>query len=78
MSDPDSAPASTPAPASVPERPPRPPRKVYVRHGPDVWVRARALYLDGRTAGQVAAALGCSIAAVRQQASRGGLSCTDA
>ena len=53
-------------------------RKVYVSHPPRTWVRAKALYLAGRTAGQVAAELGCSIAAVRAQASRGGWTRRDA
>ena len=53
-------------------------RKVYVEHPPEVWVRARARYLAGRTAGQVAAELGCSISAVRLQAARGGWTRRDA
>ena len=54
------------------------PRKIYVRHGAQTWVRARERYLAGRTAGQVAAELGCSVSAVRLQASRGGWTRRDA
>ncbi|CAN5381365.1 hypothetical protein BH09PSE2_BH09PSE2_08920 [soil metagenome] len=47
-------------------------RKVYVRHGPQMWDAARRLYASGMTAGDVARTLDLSISAIRVAAARGG------